>query len=148
MKQIVAAAYKYHLDKGNTEAAAGNWTDAVADLMKAAEIGSTDESKTALAKAEAGLLAMQNKAAADKALAISKDRADAKDILGAYEVLADLNDAQKLLVKDQLTVLQDPYVHSATDKAKELQLAHTPIRGRADEDGIRQPTRIYSEQAS
>lgn len=147
LKQIVAAAYKYHLDKGTAEATAGNWTDAVADLKKAAAIGSTDESNAALAKAESGLLTSENKAAADKALAISKDRADTKDIIGAYEVLADLNDAQRQLVQNQLTALQDAYVHSATDKAKELQLAHSPIKGRADEDGVRQAY-AYLQRAS
>ena len=113
LKQIVAAVYKYHLDKGNAEAAAGNWTDAVTDLKTASEILPTEDAKAGLAKAEAGLLAAQNKEAADKALAISKARLDDKDTIGAYEVLADLNDAQRLLVKEQMDALQDAYVQAA-----------------------------------
>jgi hypothetical protein len=147
LKQIVDAAYKYHLDKGNAEAAAGTWTEAVADLKAASEISATDDSKTQLAKAEAGLLAAQNKEAADKALAISKARIDEKDTIGAYEVLADLNDAQRALVKEQMDALQDSYVQAATQRAKELQAAHTPIRGRADEDGVRMAY-AYLQRAS
>ena len=37
-----------------------------------------------------------------------------------------------------MTALEDSYVLAATQKAKELQAAHTPIKGRADEDGVRQ----------
>ncbi len=70
----------------------------------------TDEAKTTLAQAEAGLLAAQNKSAADKALVASQAHVDEKDSIGAYEVLADLNEAQRLLVKDQMAALQDAYV--------------------------------------
>jgi hypothetical protein len=147
LKQIVTTVYKYHLDKGNGEAAAGTWADAVADLKAASETVPTEESKTDLAKAEAGLLAKQNKDAADKASAISKARIDDKDTIGAYEVLADLNDAQRALVREQMEALQDAYVQAAMQRAKELQAAHTPIRGRADEDGVRMAF-AYLQRAS
>jgi azurin len=138
LKQIVAAAYKYHLDKGNAEVAASDWAAAVADFKRANEITATDESKTGLANAQASLVATQNKQAADKALAISKQDMDDKDVIGAYEVLANLSDAQRLLVKDDMAALEDAYVQAATAQATQLQLAHTPIRGRADEDAVRQ----------
>ena len=63
---IVQGDYKYHLDKGNGEIASASWQDAVADLRRASEIQPTDAAKDALAKAESGLLAMQNKNAADR----------------------------------------------------------------------------------
>ena len=93
------------------------------------------------------MLAAENKAAADKALVASQAHIDEKDNLDAYEVLADLNEAQRLLVKDQMAALQDAYVLAATSKAKELQQAHTPIKGRADEDGVRQAY-AYLQRAS
>jgi hypothetical protein len=138
LKQIVAATFKYHLDKGNAEVSSSDWTNAVADFKRANEITATDESKTALANAQASLLAAQNKQAADKALAVSKQRMDDKDTIGAYEILANLNDAQRLLVKDDMAALEDAYIKAATAQATQLQLAHTPIRGRADEDAVRQ----------
>lgn len=137
LKQIVDAAYKFHLDKGIAEVGSSSWPESVADLKAAVAIEPTDEAKTTLAHAEAGLLAAENKSAADKALVASQAHIDEKDTIGAYEVLADLNEAQRLLVKDQMTALQDAYVVAATNKAKELQQAHTPIKGRADEDGVR-----------
>jgi hypothetical protein len=138
LKQIVAADYKFHLDNGNAEVTANNWADAVVDFKRAAEITPSAESKTALANAQAGLLAQQNRDAADKALALSKQHIGENDPIAAYEVLADLNDAQRLLVKDDLTGMQDAYVQAATAKANELELAHMPIQGRADEDALRQ----------
>jgi hypothetical protein len=125
------------MDKGNGEIEAASWTDAVADFKAAVDISANPDSKAALAKAEAGKLDAENHTAADKALAISKSRADDGDNIGAYEILADLNDAQRALVKDQMAALQDAYIQAATAKAKELQLAHTPIRGRVDEDSVR-----------
>ncbi len=138
LKQVVAADYKYHFDKGNAEGAANDWASAVDDLKRATEITGNDEAKAALISAQSSLLIAENKAAADKALAISKQRATDNDTIGAYEVLANLNDGQRLLVKDDMDALKDAYVTAATAKANELQLAHTPINGRADEDAIRQ----------
>jgi hypothetical protein len=137
LKQIVAADFKYHMDKGSSEESSSNFADAVADFKRADEIIAGDESKAALNKAQAELLATQNKQAADKALAISKERMGEKDAIAAYEVLANLNDAQRLLVRDDMAALQDPYVVAATKEATSLQLTHTPIHGRADEDALR-----------
>ena len=59
-----------------------------------------------------------------------------KHYIEAYEVLADLPDAQRALVKDQMQALEANYVTSASDEAKKLKDAHTPIQGRADEIGV------------
>jgi hypothetical protein len=147
LKQVVATDYKYHFDKGGAEAASNDWAGAVVDLKRANEITATDEAKSALVNAQASLLAAQNKDAADKALATSKQHAGDNDTIGAYEVLANLTDGQRPLVKDDMTALQDAYVLAATAKANELQLAHTPIHGRADEDAIRQAY-DYMQRAS
>ena len=137
LKQIVATAYKYHFDKGNGEVATSDWTNAVADFKRANEITPTDEAAVSLAKAQASLLATQNRQAADKALAVSKQRMDDKDTIGAYEFLANLNDAQRLLVKDDMAALEDAYVLAATAEATRLYTAHTPIQGHTDEDEVR-----------
>jgi hypothetical protein len=138
LKRIVETVYKYHFDKGNSEIASASWQEAVADFKAANDITPNEESRTLLSKAEAGLVQAQNKAAADKAIGISKDRTDSGDTIGAYEVLANLTPDQQLLVKDQMTALQDAYVKAATLKAKDLESSHKPIRGKADEDGMRQ----------
>ena len=137
LARIVTAVYQYHLDKGEGEISSAKWDDAIADLKDAVAINATDEAKTSLEKARTGFLEVQNRAAADKALAISKGRAEDNNTLGAYEVLADLTPDQRLLVSEQMTALQGAYVTAAIKKATELQSAHTPIRGRADEDALR-----------
>jgi hypothetical protein len=147
LKQIVAADYKYHFDKGSAEASSNDWAAAVVDFKRASEITATDESKTALTNAQASLVAAQNKAAADKALASSKLSFGNNDTIAAYEVLANLTPDQQLLVKDDMAALKDGYVVAATAKANELQLAHSPIHGRADEDAIRQAF-DYMQRAS
>ena len=136
--EIVRDDYKFHMDKADAEVQQGNWEGAVADVRRAREITATDESKAALDKAEAGLLTANNKAAAEKAQVRSKTYMDDQDPIGAYEVFANLTPAQKLLVKDDMAALETGYVTATTRKAKDLQTAHTPIHGRADEDAIRQ----------
>jgi len=135
--EIVRDDYKFHMDKADAEVLQGNWEGAVADVRRAREILPTDESKVALEKDEAGLLTAQNKAAAEKAQVRSKTYMDDQDPIGAYEVFANLTPAQQLLVKDDMAALEAGYVTATTRKAKDLQSAHTPIHGRADEDGIR-----------
>jgi len=136
--EIVRDDYKFHMDKADAEVQQGNWEGAVADVRRAREITATDESKAALDKAEAGLWTANNKAAAEKAQVRSKTYMDDQDPIGAYEVFANLTPAQQLLVKDDMTALETVYVTATTRKAKDLQTAHTPIHGRADEDAIRQ----------
>jgi hypothetical protein len=138
LKEIVTAVYKYHLGKGKSEEVDPKWSESVADLKTANDVSASPESKAELAKAEAGLLAYNNKQAADKALAISKQRLDDKDIIGAYEVLADLNEAQRKLVKSEMEAQQPDYVVAATARAHDLEAGHSPIRGRVDEEAIRQ----------
>ena len=61
-----------------------------------------------------------------------------KKYLEAYEVLADLPESQRALVKDRMQGLEPNYVKSASDEAKRLMDAHNPIQGRADEIGVQQ----------
>ena len=138
LKQIVDTTYKYHLDKGNQEIASASWKSAVIDLKAAVEITPLDAAKASLARAEAGLTAANNKEAADRAMKISAQRLEDGNTIGAYDILSELTPDQQHLVSDRMTELRDPFVEAATKKAKELQDAHSPIHGRADEDAMRQ----------
>lgn len=142
IKQVVAAAYRYHFDLGAAAAKDGKLQDAIAEFQKAAAIAQTPsqtaEVAASLTAAQASLTTEQNKSAADKALAQSQDDVAQKDFIGAYEVLADLSKAQQALVADQMTALQSSYVQAATDRATQLKQTHIPIHGPADEDAVRQ----------
>ena len=137
LREIILAAYKFHVDKADNEALAGNLDGTVADLRRAVELDPTDEAKSALTKAEAGLLASQNKLAADRALTRSKAYMDDEDAIDAYEVLSNLNEAQRLLVKSEMAALVPSYVIATAEKAKELKTGHVPMQGRADEVSAR-----------
>jgi hypothetical protein len=67
--------------------------------------------------------------------------------LDAYEVLAGLTPTQRALVADRLRTLEAPYIQAASLKAKELQQAHTPIKGKVDEVGV-QRAYDYLQRAS
>jgi hypothetical protein len=133
---IVNAAYKYHLDRGTTFVNSQKWSDAVPELEKAEAINKTSETTAALKKAQEQLNSSQIHQAADAALLKSEAFADQHQYVDAYEVLASLAGPSKALVAERMESLEPNYIKEASDKAKSLQLAHTPIRGRADEVGV------------
>jgi len=133
---VLDGAYKYHFDRGKASAADQKWHDAVEEYRQASQIKSTSESASALKQAEGEFQSSTNQAAATAALQQSSAFEQDKRYIEAYEVLANLPDSQRALVKDQMQALQVNYVTSASDEAKKLKDAHTPIQGRADEVGV------------
>ncbi len=133
---IIDAAYKYHLDRGKASAADQKWHDAVEEYQKASELKRTSESADALKQAQAEFVSSTNQSAATAALQQSSAFEQDKHYIEAYEVLSNLPDAQRALVKDQMQALEANYVTGASDEAKKLKDAHTPIQGRADEIGV------------
>jgi hypothetical protein len=130
---IVDAAYKFHFEQGTKFASSNNWQDAVRELRRANEIKKTPEAAAALKKDEQSLEVASTRADADAALAKSAAFEGQKQSIAAYEVLADLPPASRALVVDRMQSLRDLYIKSASDEAKILQSAHTPIHGRNDE---------------
>ncbi len=133
---VIDAAYKYHFDRGKSNAGDQKWHDAVQEYQKASQIKLTAESTSALKQAETEYQSSTNQAAAAAALQQSSAFEQDKHYIEAYEVLSDLPDAQRALAKDQMLALQANYITSASDEAKKLKDAHTPIQGRADEIGV------------
>ena len=133
---IIDAAYKYHFDRGKASAADQKWHDAVEEYQKASELKRTSESADALKQAQAEFVSSTNQSAATAALQQSSAFEQDKHYIEAYEVLSNLPDAQRALVKDQMQALEANYVTGASDEAKKLKDAHTPIQGRADEIGV------------
>jgi hypothetical protein len=144
---ILNAAYKYHFDRGKADAASQKWHDAVLEFEKASEDKTTPEVSAELKQAQAAFVASTNRAAADAALQQSAGFEQGQLYIEAYEVLADLPDAPRALVNDRMQALQTNYVKSASDEAKKLKDAHSPIQGRADEIGI-QKAYNYLRRAS
>ncbi|HEY3974386.1 MAG TPA: hypothetical protein VGM18_15395 [Candidatus Sulfotelmatobacter sp.] len=133
---IIDATYKYHFERGKAEAASQKWHDAVQDYQKASELKPSSEATAALQQAQAEFVSSGNRAAADDALQRSVAFQQDKNFIEAYEVLADLPEAQRALVKDQMAALEADYVKSASDEANKLKAAHIPIQGRVNEIGV------------
>src|ERR1039457_3663333 len=80
----------------------------------------TTESANALKQAHAEFLSSTNRAAADAALQQSTAFEQDKHSIEAYEVLADLPEAQRALVNEQMQALEPNYVKGASDEAKKI----------------------------
>lgn len=135
---IVDKAYQYHFDRGKADAADRKWSDAVQEYQKAVSIKPTSEAAGALKQAQTNLRSANDQAAADNALQQSNAFEQDKKIVEAYEIVADLPDSQRTLVRDRVAALEPAYIKAASDEAKRLMDAHNPIQGRADEIGVQQ----------
>jgi hypothetical protein len=144
---VIDNTYKFHLDRGKAAASAQKWHDAVEEYKKAADVKATPEAANALQQAHAQFVSSSNQAAADAAVQQSTALRQQKYFIEAYEVLANLPEAQRALVKDQMQTLEPDYVKSASDEAKKLKDAHVPIQGRTDEIGV-QKAYNYLQAAS
>ncbi|HEX4662819.1 MAG TPA: hypothetical protein VH196_00425, partial [Terriglobales bacterium] len=146
---IVAAAYSFHFGRAQEFAKTQAWDQAAAEFRKAIDIRSdSKEAAAALKNAELQSSNALNQAAVQRAVTESNDYAAKNQFIEAYETLANLPDAQQSLVADQLIALQKSYVPAAFRKAQKLQEIHLPIRGRADEDAIRQAYELLDRASS
>ncbi|HYM75929.1 MAG TPA: hypothetical protein VE377_08120 [Candidatus Dormibacteraeota bacterium] len=146
ISSIFDKAYKFHLDRGKEDVGSQKWREAVQEYQKASAIKPTSEAAAALKQAQANLQTSTDQAAADAALQQSNAFEQDKKYIEAYEVLADLPEAPRALVKDQMQALEANYVKSASDEAKKLMDAHNPIQGKADEIGV-QKAHDYLQRA-
>jgi hypothetical protein len=139
VEAVVSAVYTYHFSRAKEFAAQPDWEKAVPEFRKAvATLPDNAEAKAALQDAEIQLVNTRNHDAAARAIEQSKAYAEQKQYIDAYEVLANLSDPQRALVKDQMDALKSDYVPAAVQRAHDLQEVHLPIKGRADEDAARQ----------
>jgi hypothetical protein len=144
---IVNVAYKYHFERAKGFENEQRWQEAVQEYQRACDIMSTEDCLASLKKAQANLQITKNRAITAAALQKSEEFEAEKNYVDAYEVLADLPDAQRALVTDRMQSLEPAYIKAASQQAKRLQEAHTPIRGKADEVGV-QKAYEYLSRAS
>jgi hypothetical protein len=146
---IVNAGYKHHFDSGQKLAAQQDWEQAIAEFRKAATIRpDSKEADAALNDAKIQLSAKYDQQAANLALLESNDYASKNQFVEAYDVLADLPDKQRALVASQLSALASNYVSAAPRRAQKLQETHLPIKGRADEDAVREACVLLDRASS
>jgi hypothetical protein len=139
INSIITSAYALHFLRGRQLAAAHDWEKSVAEFRRAAEINkSSQDAITELKEAELQWTAARDRQAAQRALAKSREFADNRDFIAAYETLAELPDGPRALVAGDLTSLQKEFIPAALRRSQKLQEIHMPIRGRADEDAMRE----------
>jgi tetratricopeptide (TPR) repeat protein len=146
---VVNAAYKYHLGNAQKLAAQQDWEQAVAEFRKAAAIRpDSKEAEATLNNAKIQLSAKRDQQEANLAFLQSKDYASKNQFVEAYNVLADLPDKPRALVTSQLSALTRNYVSAATRRGQKLQEVHIPIKGRADEDAVREAYALLDRASS
>ena len=133
---VIDTADSYYLQLGKQFADAGDWHNAIKQYEKAVKAKDTPEAQDSLKEAHRQLFIAQDKAAAAKAREISKGYEQQNDMIDAFETLYNLTPAQQSQVSDDMERLKDPYVQAAVKAEKDLQKAHSPIRGLGDEIGI------------
>jgi len=134
---VVDAVFGYHRDLAKEAARSGQWDLAVAEYKRALTCKDDTALSGDLKIAEQQFQIKRDQAAAELAAVQSKAHADKKEYVEAYELLANLSQQQKKYVVDDMEALEKPYVADAVKRADTLVRLHLPIRGRADEDAVR-----------
>ena len=136
---IVETAYRFHFSRAQQLSAQGSWEQAAVEFRAAIKVmPESQETAAALKNAEAQSANAFNRRVVEQALADSRNAAQKGDIIAAYDLLANLPEPQRTLVRDQLETLKRDYAPAAAKRAQKLQEIHLPIRGRADEEAMRQ----------
>jgi hypothetical protein len=133
VEAVLDADYTYHFNRGQELGNQQDWQGSVNEFQKASEIKATKEVADALVNAKQGLQAAQDKAAAQAAMQQSQTFGQQRQYIQAYEVLDNLPPGPHALVADEMQRLAPVYIQAASDAAKQIQQAHDPIRGLADE---------------
>jgi hypothetical protein len=140
--QVIEANYKFHVDAAKQAETGQEWETAIKEYQKAQAAKDTAEVRDALTEAGKKLVIAQDQAAAKAALDKSQTFEAAKDMINAYEVLANLTEAQQVTVADDLKRLTPLYVLAASDKAKAIVKTYPTIQGIGDERQIEEAYRL------
>jgi len=149
IRSVVSAVYTFHFGRGQKLADSQQWEQAAGEFRRAREVvPDSKEADTALKNAESQLETTHNRQAAEVAIAESNAYAAKGQVVEAYEILAVLPSSEQAYAAGQLRALEKEYVPAAFRRAQKLQEVHLPIRGRADEDAIRQACELLDRASS
>lgn len=142
---VVDATFAYRKAQGDQLAKDAHWDSAIIEYRRALSFKEDASASAALKEAEKQLQIEHDKATAAKAVEDSKDFADKKQYVEAYELLEGLTPAQRQYIGSAEEDLKKPFSQDAVKRADSLTRLHLPINGRADEDAIRQGYHLLSE---
>jgi hypothetical protein len=130
------AIYRYHLNLGKKDVAGNDLSGATVEFQKAFDVQATAEAADLLKGTQQQAQDSFDKAAVTAALGRSNDAEADHDYVTAYEVLDSLTPTQKTAVSARIDGLKEQFVPAAISLSKQLQHAHTPIKGLADERAV------------
>lgn len=136
--KIIDADFRFHRQRGADAAMQAKWDDAVAEYKQALSLKADAPTQEALKNAENERDTIANKAAAEKAVADVQPLITEKKFIEAYETLDSLPQGQRQFVSEQVKALEKDYANDLATRATQLTRVHLPIKGKADEDAVRQ----------
>lgn len=144
---VMDSAYAAYLQQGQQLEDAKDWQNAIVSLENAVKVKDTSEAQEALKTAKRELNDLQDHAAANAALEKSKMHELQHEMIQAYEVLTNLPDGQRLIVKDEIARLTPDYITSASQQAKTIAGAYPTVQGIGDERAV-ESAYAYLQRAS
>jgi hypothetical protein len=146
---VLNAAFKHHYENGQRLAASQDWEKAILEFGKAAALRPDRKDVQAAAdNAAAQIEAQRNQQAAHTAVLESDEYARKNQFVEAYNVLADLPEKQRALVKSQLAALSHDYIGAAMRRAQKIQESHVPIKNPTDENAVLEAYVLWDRASS
>jgi tetratricopeptide (TPR) repeat protein len=133
---VIEGGYAFYYDQGKQCELTKDWKTCIADYQKALSTKETGEAQASLKDAQNQLKTTEDEVAARTASDKSKAAEAAKDMITAYEVLANLPPSQQAIVADEVTRLAPFYVTAASARAKELVKMYPVVQGMGDEQEV------------
>ena len=146
--KIIVAAFQLHRTRGDAAVNESKWDDAIGEYQRALALRADDGVTASLKKAEGERQTLNDKASAEAAMAAIDPLVAQKQFVEAYERLEELPAGQRPFVAEKLKSLELDYAADLTTRATQLTRVHLPIRGKADEDAVRQAHGYLEKAAS
>ncbi|MGI9102624.1 MAG: hypothetical protein ACR2IF_09300 [Terriglobales bacterium] len=147
LRAVIEQSFQYHRRLGQQFATESKWEEAIAEYRRALACRTDKETSELVQRATAEQGSAHDRDAAQKAMDDAAVLAASKQFVEAYRLLEALPENQRKLAAAQMESLQQNYVQDLVTRANMLVRVHLPVRGRADEDAVRQ-AHDYLERAA
>lgn len=131
---VIDAAYMFHMTQGSNFGHSGNWQGSINEFRKASGEKDTPAVRDALKNAQDQKTKADDKNAAEKALAESKDYQTQKEWILAYEAFDHLTPDQRAIDADEIKAIEGNYIQAAAAEAKKLHALHNVFNGHKDKE--------------
>ena len=134
---VIDAAFRYRRERGIKSSQEGNLEAAIVEFRRAQEYNNYSAVAEQLKQAEEQFRQSMDTDTVKKAVSDAQTLAAAGQFVEAYQLLEALSEHQRATIAADMEKLKRPYVDDLTRRSTALLRVHLPIRGRADENGVR-----------